>query len=105
VANGLATDKSLTDSEKSPPVARLHDFSGDVDDASKSDDDLSIPAILRRHSEATDWNQRAEAGNGFAISGCGQDPEDRHPVPTQKVVRSPAISSGPDDDLDDFKIN
>jgi hypothetical protein len=45
------------------------------------------------------------AANGFAIS---HDPEDRNPQPTARVwireIRHPAISSGPDDDLADFKI-
>jgi hypothetical protein len=50
-------------------------------------DDLTIPAAMRRCPDDEVWKRLLDES------------------PTQGAVRSPAISSGPDDDLDDFKIN
>jgi hypothetical protein len=125
-ANGLALVNHLDRKGNSPPVARLHANSGgtaakvcaqcggdgadlevaygdasalvhrECQDSWRAAQDLTIPAALRQCPDDEVWDRLAGEGNGFAISGCGQNPEDR---------RSPAISSGPDDDLDDFKIS
>jgi hypothetical protein len=74
-------------------------------------DDLSIPDFRRRpYQDPYERHGRGRmVANGFAIS---HSTEDRKPMePGQivarvwiKEIRHPALKSGPDDDLDDFKI-
>jgi hypothetical protein len=102
VQQGLATDKPLDGNGNSLRVARVQGFSGgtaarvcaqcgkggaDVDGSVEG----SVPVWLHRACEE-DW-----------LAGDLPSILDRRGE-VRNEVRSPAISSGPDDDLDDFKI-
>jgi hypothetical protein len=108
VVGGPATVKPLHNNGKSPPVTRGQQFSGGYAAGGCAGGNGG------KVNETDELDERTEPlgqmiVNGFAISAT---PEDRKPLlPSQlsarvwiREIRPPAISSGPDDNLDDFKI-